>query len=114
MEINRIATPQIRRRLDDGIIAPLSDLTADAMPAAADLIARLSRDPDDPAGEGLEPMESGIVKVMNTVLANMLKFEGFNEATALLRDILKLQGELNRDTQAELERQIERLFGPQE
>src|SRR5205085_8397617 len=97
LEINRLATPQIRRRLEDGVIRPLGELANDLMPGAADLLARLGRNADLPDAEKLDPQQAEIVKMMNAVLANMLKWEGYNEAAALLRDIMKSQGELKQD-----------------
>jgi hypothetical protein len=40
----------------------------------------------------------------------MLKWEGYNEAVALLRDIVGMQESLNQDTQVILEREFDRLF----
>lgn len=114
MEINRLLTPVIRDRLDRHIIQPLVELDTVHAPAAADLMARLSRAWSAPTADELDAAQVRILRLMNQALANMLKWEGFNEATALLRDILKLQGDVNRQTKEELERQIERMFGPQD
>ncbi len=46
---------------------------------------------------------------MRTVLADMLQWEGFQEAITLLRDIQKLQSEISRETDQRIESE---LFGP--
>jgi hypothetical protein len=43
---------------------------------------------------------------MNEILANMIKWEGFQEAVILLRDILKLQRDLNLETEKRIESEI--------
>jgi hypothetical protein len=48
---------------------------------------------------------------MNAILAAMLKWEGYNEAVSLLRDVIRLQTDLNRQTQGRVEEQAEGLFG---
>ncbi|MCK6483710.1 MAG: hypothetical protein L6R00_06210 [Phycisphaerae bacterium] len=111
--INRLATRPEEQRLGDGIVAPLAELATVRMPEAADLIDRLSRGSGDADAARVDAAQLAVLDGLNAVLSRMLKWEGLNEAASMLREILKLQGDLNRQTQEELDRQIERLFGPQ-
>lgn len=110
MEINQIATPPLRLRLQVGVVEPLTRLAAVQIPAAADAIASLARSGETDA-EIADAALRDVLAAMNRVLAQMLKWEGYNEAAALLRDIMKQQGDLNRQTKQELDRQLEELFG---
>jgi hypothetical protein len=111
LKTNQLDTPPVRRRLSEGVIAPLARLIGTDVVEAADMVDRLRQRFDMALADELERRQAQIVQTMYAVLANMLKWEGYNEAVALLQDIVRLQGDVNRQTQARLEREIERLFG---
>jgi hypothetical protein len=110
LKVNQLATPTVRRRLGAGVLRPLSELINTDLAAAADLIEGLSRQYVAEDAGRLEQLETRIIREMYSVLANMLKWEGYNEAVALLRDIVGMQESLNQDTQVILEREFDRLF----
>jgi len=112
LRVNQLADGLVRRRLEDGIIQPLGRLMSEDCPVTADLMERLRDRFDERTVEAIEQSQAAIVQAMHAVLANMLKWEGYNEAVALMRDILRLQQDVNRQTRARLDRQLERLFGP--
>jgi hypothetical protein len=111
LEINRQATRPVRRRLEGGVIGPMGRLVETEIPNAARLIQQLHSQFDDETADLLNQIEDQIVGIMRDILTHMLKWEGFNEAVGLLREVLKLQEEINRKTREELDRQIEELFG---
>ena len=111
LKVNQLATPTVRRRLGAGVLRPLRKLINTDLAAAADLIEGLGGQYVAEDAARLEQLEAGIIRQMYSVLANMLKWEGYNEAVALLRDIVGLQESLNKDTQAVLEREFDKLFG---
>ncbi len=113
LEVNQLATGAVRRRLETGVIVPLRKLIGTDIPAVAGQIERLSNRFDRQLADQLEEAQRELVRAMYAVLANMLKWEGFDEAVGLLRDIIRLQGDLNDETQRSLEREIEALFGQQ-
>ncbi len=43
---------------------------------------------------------------MERILANMLKWEGFQEAVALLREVVKMQGGVTQETEKRIETEI--------
>ncbi len=111
MDVNQLVTPNVRRRLEAGVITPLARLAETDVMDAAVMLERLggSGEADAPA-EAARRLEE-IIRVMRDVLANMVRWEGFNEAVSLLQDLLKLQSEVSRETQAEMERRLDELFG---
>lgn len=111
LDINGLATPQVRRRLQNGVLAPLRSLATSEIGAAADLLERLRETFDDETSRVAEAAQTQIVRSMYAILADMLKWEGYNEAIALLREVVRLQHEVNEDTKITLDREIERLFG---
>jgi hypothetical protein len=99
MRINRLATPAVETRLGAGIVEPLDQLNRVQMPAAADRLSRVP--PSMPAGavQTARQAQEHVLASMRTVLANMLKWEGFQEAVTLLRDIENLQRQINQETE---------------
>ncbi|MBX3395063.1 MAG: hypothetical protein KF841_06810 [Phycisphaerae bacterium] len=111
LDINGLATPQVRRRLQNGVLAPLRSLATSEIGEAAELLERLRDAFDDETSRAVEAAQTRIIRSMYTILADMLKWEGYNEAIALLREVVRLQQEVNEDTKLTLDREIERLFG---
>ena len=111
MEVNVLATPQVRRRLQNGVIVPMRSLVGAEIAAVADALERLRDQFSDTAADEVEEAQKRLVRTMQAILADMLKWEGYNEAVALVREIVRLQQEVTDDTQAALDREIDRLFG---
>ncbi|MFQ5423746.1 MAG: hypothetical protein ACE5F9_07165 [Phycisphaerae bacterium] len=108
---NQIATPAVRRRLGAGVIVPMRRLIGADIPEAADLAERLRLRFDAEVADELERKQTALVQSMHEILAHMLKWEGYNEAVVLLQDIVRLQEDINRQTQGRLEQEIDKLFG---
>ncbi len=111
LAVNQLDTPTVRRRLHSGVILPMRDLIGEEVPTAAEMIEQLRNRFDPSLAEDLERQQIRIVQLMYAILAEMIKWEGYNEAVGLLRDILRLQEEVNKDTQRQLEGEMNRLFG---
>lgn len=111
LEVNQLATSPVRRRLDGGVIRPMHRLIETDLPSAAEQIQRLQADFNDDIADQVQKNQRDLVQAMYAVLANMLKWEGYEEAVAALRDIIRLQGGLNQQTQERLQKEIERMFG---
>lgn len=110
MEVNQLASGTVRRRLDSGVIGPMRRLATEEIPAAADRIDALRDGFDDAKSQAVLDSQTQLVRQMYAILANMLKWEGYDEAVSLLRDIIRLQGDLNEDTQKKLQEEVESLF----
>ncbi len=111
LRVNRLAGPKTRRRLDDGVIVPMGRLIGKEMEAAVDALSRLGRGFAAETADDLEQSQARIVRMMYSILSNLVRWEGYNEAVSLLQDILRLQEDIHEDTRARLEREIEELFG---
>ncbi len=106
LRINRLSSPTTEDRLAGGIIQPLEQLHRTSMSQAIATIEELNRQADQTAWRNVRKAQEEILARMNQILANMLKWEGFQEAVILLRDVLKLQRELNIETQQRIENEI--------
>lgn len=111
LEINQLATPAVRRRLKGGVIRGLQAIISAKAPAASDLLAELGRDFDAETADRLGIAQKELLQAMYAALVDMLKWEGYDEAVALLRDIIRLQGDVNLETEKRLKQQVEELFG---
>jgi hypothetical protein len=113
MRVNRLDTDLVRRRLGEGIIAPLTRLARRDLLSAAAALRRLTR---SQAGElpelasRIDPQQVELLSIMRAALANMLKWEGFQETVTMLREILRLQKEVGQETAEEIERQAADIF----
>lgn len=112
LKVNQLANVTMRRRLEGGVIQPLHRLISTDCVAAADRMAAIRQEFHRSSADQLEQAQTKLVQDMYAILANMLKWEGYNEAVGLLRDVIRLQGDVKRQTQKRLEEQAEKLFGP--
>jgi hypothetical protein len=103
MTINRLDDATVRTRLQEGIIDPLAELGTREMSAAADQLRQLARQPAVAAARAVDPAQAQLLARMRAVLDNMLKWEGYQETVSMVREILRLQRELNEETRATLE-----------
>lgn len=104
--INQLSSPGVEARLGDGIVNPLGSVARSAMPACADAIDRLSRQTSPEGYLEARANQERVLDQMNAILRNMVKWEGFQETVALLREILKMQGRLTEETEARIEAEI--------
>lgn len=110
MAINRLDEPETRTRLHDGVIEPLGALFTRDLADAADQLRRLGREPSPALAAGVDPAQAQIAGKMQSVLDNMLQWEGFQETVGMLREILQLQRELNAETKQTLEHEGSDFF----
>ncbi|MFH1110206.1 MAG: hypothetical protein V1790_13585 [Planctomycetota bacterium] len=108
--INQLATQTVEERLGLGIAEPLGRLTTRDLPDAADTIRRWSRDPQGEVGLTVDPQQVALLSQMRAILANMLQWEGYQEAVNMLRDILRLQNELRTETKDAVQQQGSKVF----
>ncbi len=98
LRINQLSTQAVEERMGIGIAEPLARLTTRDLPFAADTIRRWSHGPQGDAGPMVDPQQVALLSQMRAILANMLQWEGYQEAVNMLRDILRLQNELRTET----------------
>jgi len=108
--INQLASQTVEERLGLEIAEPLGRLTTRDFPEAADTIRRWSRDPEGEVGATVDPQQVALLSQMRAILANMLQWEGYQEAVNMLRDILRLQKELRTETKDAVQEQGGKVF----
>ncbi len=114
MRINKVARSGDERRIGERIVAPLEQLGAGAMPEASTAIADLRQQVSREVVVALPGWQADILRKMRAILANMLEWEGYREAVALLQEIIDAQTALRAETVEALQRQLEDILGLEE
>lgn len=110
LKVNQLDTLDERTRLGDGIVTPLKQLVRRDLVIAADTIRQWSRSHSPEAASLVDPQQVAVLAQMREVLANMLEWEGYREVINMLRDVIRLQQELHRETQEALEERADEVF----
>lgn len=112
----------IRVRLQDRIIEPQREMARRGVVRAADLLDAARKhalSAANGAAPGPGPREAlagaadeqqQLVAAMREVLKNMVKWEGYQEAVTLLREVLKAQKQVSEETVKEYQRRIRSIF----
>jgi hypothetical protein len=108
--INQLNSSQVQKRLVDGIVTPLDALADRAIMHVADLIDRLSGNPNSPAFRQIDRSQDEVHVEMRRIAANMTKWEGFHETISLLQTIIRMQKQLQEETDETLSRQLDDIF----
>ena len=117
VENNRLESdPQVARdRLHGRIIQPLRRLARQEVVAAADALDRAKNTGDDAAAckarlDEAVAAQRQVLATLSNVLQSMVKWEGYQEAVSLLREVLRAQKNVNQETVEEYERRIRSIF----
>ncbi|MCH7702913.1 MAG: hypothetical protein IID37_14615 [Planctomycetes bacterium] len=111
MHYNDLLTPATEQRLRDGVTRRLAALTQRQLVASTEILRGVARNRSLTEARRIDPTQEEILAVLQSVLAEMLKWEGLQQAMGLLRDIIRLQEELNEATDAEREHRADQIFG---
>lgn len=114
MWTNKVATSAIDRRITDAIVTPLAELTRGRMTAAAEGIQAARRGAGVEKRQVLRQQQAEILRYMQTILANMLRWEGYQEAVSMLREIIGEQAEIRGRTMKAIEQQLEDILNEAE
>jgi hypothetical protein len=112
---NRIDTPELKRRLELQIAAPLSEIADKMFPDLDRLLDQLqtARDNRDASIAGREKVVVQINRIlasMQQVLGRMIELEDFNEAVELLRTIIDQQKQLDVQTKERHKQKLHELL----
>jgi len=108
-----------RARLRGRIIEPLHLLARRGVLQAADLLdiaRKAATQPANDARPGRAALteaaaeQEKITGIMRNILKNMVKWEGYQEAVTLLREVLKAQRHVSDETIREYKKRIEKIF----
>lgn len=104
--INQLAAPEVEERLGRRIVAPMDVLHREKMPAAADGLEAMAKAWTDETQQATRLALQAVLADMKAILAGMVKWEGFQEAVTLLRDIQKMQRQVSEETDKRIEQAI--------
>lgn len=110
LQTNRVMRVEDERRLSDRIIHPLEALARESIPRAVEQIAGLRRSLSAALVGEMTASQEEILRQMRQILSNMLEWEGYREAIALLREIIAQQQELRGATLEAVEKQLESIL----
>ncbi len=110
-EVNGLDSAAVLERLGSGIVEPMNRLVKRDLVSAADSLRAIDRDRSEEAAGRADGDQIAVLNEMRRILGNMLKWEGFQEAVAMLREVVRLQKDLHRETQDEIERRAAELLG---
>jgi molecular chaperone GrpE (heat shock protein) len=112
---NRIDTPELKRRLEVQIAAPLGEIAEKMFPDLDRLLDQMqaARDDRDASIAGREKTVAQlnlILASMQQVLGRMIELEDFNEAVELLRTIIDQQKQIDTQTQQRHKQKLHELL----
>lgn len=110
MRVNKVARAGDERRIGQRIVKPLGRLAEDAMPAVAAELSRLRQVSEAEAIGAAPERHAELLARMRAILANMLEWEGYREAVALLQEIIDSQAEVRAATIESLREQLEEIL----
>lgn len=108
--VNRLDTTEERERLGSQIIEPLGQLVTRDMVVAADALRHWKIEAAAETSKVVDGQQAEIIGKMREVLATMVQYEGYQEVVNMLRDILRLQGELNSETRERAQSEADDVF----
>jgi hypothetical protein len=105
----------MKRRLRTKILTPMQNLWEEAIPVATQQLERARRAPADiELRNGILTdtviRQQSIIEVMKKILVSMVRDEDFQQAINLLYEMQKLQGDVNKMTEAEKEQRLKELI----
>ncbi|MBP7936213.1 MAG: hypothetical protein KA354_16345 [Phycisphaerae bacterium] len=104
--INQLATPEVEERLGRRIVAPMEVLHREKMPLAADRLETMARTWTEDSQQAARLALQAVLTEMKNILASMVKWEGFQEAVTLLRDVQKMQRQVSEETDKRIEQAV--------
>lgn len=114
MRVNRVAKSADERRLLDRISEPLGRLATGPMATVTGAVAQIRRSVVRTDVAQLATALDETLATMQKILANMLELEGYREAVAALESLLQDQKQLQADTAAALDHQVDDILGEDE
>lgn len=114
MRVNRVAKSADERRLLDRISEPLGRLATGPMSVVTGALGQIRRGVVRTDVVQLGAALDETLATMQKILANMLELEGYREAVAALESLLQDQRQLQTDTAAALDHQVEDILGEDE
>ena len=110
LSINRLDSAAVRERLAHGIIDPLARLGKRELVTTADRLRQWAREPSPDKAAMIDPQQAAVLTEMRAILARMIQWGGYHEVLDMLRDIIRMQDELNVETRGVLLEETDEFF----
>ena len=106
LRANQLSDATVEERLARRIAQPMGALAKTKMPDAADVLTRLAQDINAETQQQAQVGQEAVLQEMNQILANLIQWEGFQEALQLLREVLEMQEDVSEETEKRIEAEI--------
>lgn len=106
MQTSRTARPADERRILERLVRPLRGIADVDLPAASDGLAALRTQVDATARRAALQQQDLVLSRLSAVLANMLEWEGFQEAVSLLEELIAEQADVHSATLDAMRRRL--------
>ncbi|TWT45659.1 hypothetical protein RAS1_20870 [Phycisphaerae bacterium RAS1] len=110
MQTSRTARPADERRMVDRLARPLRAIADTDLPAASDALAALRMQTDAQTRKSALQQQEQVLARLSAVLANMLEWEGFQEAVSLLEDLITEQSDVHSATLEAMRRRLRNIL----
>jgi hypothetical protein len=111
MRVNRVAKPADEQRISQRLVNPLGRLARETIPATGDLMAALQEQISQQLGADAKAAQENTLAQMREILENMLEWEGYREAVALLESTIAAQTEVRAATLEAVANQLDDILG---
>ncbi len=111
MWTSKVAGASVDRRISGGILTPLDDLVILKIPAAVAGINELRQSALPERRQAARETQAELLRIMQSILANMLRWEGYQEAVAMLRELIGAQSDVRAATLEAMRSQLDEILG---
>lgn len=111
MRTSRVLRPGDDRRISERVAAPLRELGTRLVQTASRTIGELRDGASDARVAAAAAAQNELLRQMRQILSNMLQWEGYQEAIALLQDIIGQQHGLRAETLEAIQAELDAILG---
>lgn len=111
MRTSRVLRPGDDRRISERVAAPLRELGTRLVQTASRTISELRDGANEQRVSAATTAQNELLRQMRQILSNMLQWEGYQEAVALLQDIIGQQQGVRAETLQAIQAELEAILG---
>ncbi|MFH1745624.1 MAG: hypothetical protein ABIG44_01135 [Planctomycetota bacterium] len=110
MRTSHVARPEDEQRIKERVIIPLGQLAQEAIPAASRTLDALRAGVEPRSRAEATLSQEEVLRRMQDILANMLEWEGYQQALTLLEEVIDAQATIRAETLNELGEQLDDIL----
>lgn len=111
MWTSKVAGASVDRRIRGGIVTPLDELAHSRIVDAVAAINALRHSATSEQRQAVRSAQADLLRIMQSILANMLRWEGYQEAVAMLRELIGAQADVRAQTIQAMRSQLDEILG---